>query len=233
MKPPQPALFDPIASSYQRYADVTDELFRPWITRNLPVHVDRAADLGCGSGRWSVLLADHATDVLAVDISAAELRLACTHRSRVNIDYELRSLLDVTPGRDGLFDLVLSVNTLFHLYARQSPDDVVRHVRSLVAPGGLALLIDVVSPGHRSTLHHRWWGLADAARTLRRRRSLPDAWAVFALRQHPVWMLHARTNHPLSRQRFHDVLADQFPGVRFTDDLDPFSCAASWHAPTG
>ena len=224
----QPALFDPIAKAYARYAAITDELFRPWIERHLPVHVGCAADLGCGSGRWTTLLAEHATDVLAVDVSAAELRLACATRSRPNVRYELRSLLDVTPGRDGLFDLVLSVNTLFHLYAEHSPDDVLRHVRSLVAPGGVAVLVDVVSPGDRALWWHRWWGLAEAARTLRRRRSVTNAWAVLALRQHPAWLRHARTNHPLTRERCHDVYADHLPGVRFTEDLDPFTCAAYW-----
>jgi SAM-dependent methyltransferase len=226
-----PALFDPIAGLYQRYAEITDGVFRPWLDRNLPAHADRAADLGCGSGRWSVLLADRATDVLAVDISDIELSLARTSRARANVSYERRSLLDVTTARDGLFDLVVSVNTLFHLHGEHGVDPVLAHVRSLVAPGGRALLVDVVSPGPRSPLHHRWWGVTDAARTLGRGRSVADAWAVFRLRQHPTWMRHARTNHPLTRPRFHDAYSRHFPGAIFTDDLDPFTCAASWQAP--
>lgn len=37
MSHPEPALFDPIAAAYARYADITDDLFRPWIHRHLPV----------------------------------------------------------------------------------------------------------------------------------------------------------------------------------------------------
>jgi 2-polyprenyl-3-methyl-5-hydroxy-6-metoxy-1,4-benzoquinol methylase len=224
------ALFDPLAELYGRYAEINDEVYRPWLTAAVDAAGPgaRAVDLGCGTGRFSGLLADRYDSVLAVDISARELDIARARHARDGVTYEQRSLLDVTPSTDGRFDLVLSVNTIFHLrdHARVLP-----HVRDLVAPGGHAVLVDIVSPdGPRSRrpLTHRWYGVQDAARTLRRRRSLPDAWTVLRIRQHRTWMRHAATNRPLTREQFHQAYGTVFDGARFTDTIDPFVCAITW-----
>jgi 2-polyprenyl-3-methyl-5-hydroxy-6-metoxy-1,4-benzoquinol methylase len=225
------ALFDPLAELYQRYAEITDEVYRPWLTAALDAAGPgaRAADLGCGTGRFTGLLADRYDSVLAVDVSARELELARARPGRPGITYERRSLLDVTPAADGRFDLVLSVNTIFHL---RDHDRVLAHVRDLVAPGGRTVLVDIVSPAGppAGPLRHRWYGVRDAARTLRR-RSPADAWLVLRIRQHPTWMLHAATNRPLCRERFHRAYGAAFPGAVFTDSLDPFVCALTWRAP--
>jgi SAM-dependent methyltransferase len=220
-------LFDPIAELYEQYAEINDEVYRPYLVRALPPRAGRGVDLGCGSGRFTGLLAQRCDSVLAVDVSAREIELARAKRSHSNVDYRVASLLDV-PG-DPPYDIVLSVNTLFHLFGEHGPDVVLPHVRSLVAPGGWAVIVDVVSPGARPLFWHRWWGVQDAARTLARRRSLRDAGTVLRLRQHPVWMTHARVNRPLRRAQFHRRYAALFPGAAFTDTLDPFICALTWH----
>lgn len=224
-------LFNPIAELYERYAEINDAVYRPHIERELPAAGARAVDLGCGSGRFTGLLADRCRQVLAVDIAEREVAIARAKRARPNIEYRVGSLLDLSPEKDGRFDVVLSVNTLFHLFAEHDVDIVLRHVRSLVAPGGAAVIVDIVSPGPRAVLVHRWWGVTDAARTLARRRSMSDAWTVFRLRQHPVWMRHARTNQPLTRPVFHSRYAALFAGAEFTDDIDPFVCALAWRDP--
>ncbi|WP_306212159.1 class I SAM-dependent methyltransferase [Actinoplanes sp. RD1] len=225
-------LFDPIAELYERYAEITDAIYRPHLARMLPAAGVRAVDLGCGSGRFTGLLADRCGHVLAVDIAAREVAIARERRARPNIEYRAGSLLDVAPDRDGRFDIVLSVNTLFHLFAQHDVEVVLRHVRSLVAPGGAAVIVDIVTPGPRAVLMHRWWGLTDAAQTLLRRRSVRDAWTVLRLRQHPVWMRHARTNQPLTRPAFHRRYAELFAGAEFLDTISPFACALVWRAPS-
>jgi 2-polyprenyl-3-methyl-5-hydroxy-6-metoxy-1,4-benzoquinol methylase len=227
------ALFDPLAELYDRYAEINDSVYRPWLTAAVEAAGpgDRAADLGCGTGRFSGLLAGAYGEVLAVDVSGRELELARTRHPAENVRYEQRSLLDVTPATDGRFDLVLSVNTLFHL---RDHDRVLPHVRDLVAPGGWAVLVDIVSPDGaraRTPLMHRWYGVGEAARTLRRRRSVSDAWAVMRIRQHRTWMRHAATNRPLTREQFHTAYGAAFPGAELTDALDPFVCAIRWQRP--
>lgn len=226
--PPTP-LFDPIAELYEQYAEINDEVYRPYLSRVVPDHGVRGVDLGCGSGRFTGLLARRCASVLAVDVSAREIEIARTKRGHPNVEYRVASLLDVGPDRDERFDVVLSVNTLFHLFREHEPDRVLRHVRSLVAPGGCAVIVDVVSPGARPVVWHRLWGVQDALRTYLRRRSLGDARTVFRLRQHPVWMTHARLNKPLTRAEFRRRYGTLFPGAEFTDDLDPFICALRWY----
>ena len=230
------ALFDPLAELYERYAEINDGIYRPWLTQAVAAAGPagpqaRAVDLGCGSGRFDELLADRFGSVLAVDISAPELELARRRHGRDAIRYEQRSMLDVTPATDGRFDLVLSVNAIFHLRDHRT---VLPHVRDLVAPGGWAVLVDIVSPPGgraRTPLMHRWYGVADAARTLVRRRSARDAWVVLRLRQHRTWMQHAATNRPLTRPQFHELYGAVFEGAEFTDSIDPFVCALRWQRP--
>jgi SAM-dependent methyltransferase len=221
-------LFNPIAALYERYAEVTDGLYRPFLERALPAGGDRAVDLGCGSGRFTGLLADRYAHVVAVDIADREIDIARRKRARPNVTYRVADILDVTPRRDGRFDVVLSVNTLFNLFRDHEPGDVLRHVRSLVAPGGTAVILDVVSARSDSALRQRWWGIQDAVRTFGRHRSAAAVWTVLRLRQHPAWMRHARTNRSLTRVAFHERCAAVFPGARFTDRLDPFICALCW-----
>ena len=232
------ALFNPLAELYERYAEINDGVYRPWLTQAVAAAGPggpqaRALDLGCGTGRFEDLLADRYGSVLAVDISTRELTIARSRHARDEVTYAERSLLDLTPATDGRFDLVVSVNTIFHL---RDHDRVLPHVRELVAPGGWAVLVDIVSPPGgraRTPLMHRWYGVGDAARTLRRQRSPGDAWAVLRLRQHKVWMQHAATNRPLTRDGFHAAYGAAFPGAEFTDSIDPFVCAIRWQAPAG
>ena len=131
------------------------------------------------------------------------------------------------------FAPVLPVNTSFHLRAH---DRALPHVRDLVTPGGWAVLVDIVSPPGgraRTQLRHRWYGVADAVRTLRRRRAPAYGWTVLRLRQHRAWMEHAATNRPLTREEFHAAYAAAFPGAEFTDSIDPFVCAIRWRKPAG
>lgn len=224
----QTPLFNPIATLYERYADINDAIYRPYLEGALPAAGGRAVDLGCGSGRFTGLLADRCAQVLAVDIADREIDIAVRKRSRPNVTYRTADLLDVAPGSDGLFDVVLSVNALFNLFRDHEPDAVLGHVRSLVAPGGTAVIVDVVSARSRSMLRHRWWGVEDAARTLGRCRSAAAAWSVLRLRQHPVWLRHAHTNRSLTRAAFHERWSALFPGARFDDGLDRFVCAVRW-----
>jgi hypothetical protein len=52
-----PILFDPLAELYERYAEINDGIYRPWLTQAVdaagPVGPQaRAVDLGCWSGRF-------------------------------------------------------------------------------------------------------------------------------------------------------------------------------------
>jgi len=122
-------------------------IYRPWLTAAVPdlstQPGSRAVDLGCGTGRFTALLADRHTDVLAVDIAARTLAIARATDPQPHVRFEHRSLLEVTPDLDGRFDTVLTVNTIHHLRAHHT---VLPHLRSLLAPGGHLLAVDITDP---------------------------------------------------------------------------------------
>jgi 2-polyprenyl-3-methyl-5-hydroxy-6-metoxy-1,4-benzoquinol methylase len=230
---PAPA-FDSLAELFERFAQITDDFYRPWLTSVIPDRSgqgSRAADLGCGSGRFAELLADRYDQVLAVDVAERGLEIARAKRRRDNISYECRSLLDVTAERDGRFDLVLCVNTIHNV---SDPEPVLSHIRGLVAPGGHAVIVDIVRPYAWSNT--RWWQYVDAAGlaagTLVRRHSLGDALAVLRLRWHPAWIEKVtKQNATLRRAEFRQRYGPTFPGATFAD-LRPVVCAMAWPAAT-
>src|SRR5207244_12490432 len=105
-----------------------------------------AVGLGCGSGRWTAMLTDRYDDVLGVDIADREIAMA--RDAHPSARFEVADLLSVR----GSYDLVFSVNTVHHLRAH---DRVLPHLRSLAAPGGHVVVIDITDPGGWATLDYQ------------------------------------------------------------------------------
>jgi SAM-dependent methyltransferase len=224
------AYFDAFPDLFDRYTAIYDPdgSGDSWILNFLPPHGAKAVDLGCGAGRHTVILAERYREVLAVDISAGMLNLARDKRARPNIRYEQRSLLDVTPERDGLFDAVVSFATIHHLRATER---VLRQVKSLAAPGATLLLADVVRPdeGWRSRDWHLEFARQEAERIRQRTGSDEAAEVAYQLRTHPRWLDHSTTNIPLTREEFKHTYARLFPGAEFEDN-HPIICCMRWGA---
>jgi len=93
----------------------------------------RALDLGAGSGALAVRLRDSGLDVLAVDIEAGGFRAPVPFiRLDLNDPGFARSLRP-----EGGFDLITAVEVIEHL---ESPVGFLRNVRSLLNPGGAAVV---------------------------------------------------------------------------------------------
>lgn len=221
--------FDDFPELYDRFTRIWDGIsgdFDDWVRAQLPAGARRAVDLGCGAGRQSVLLAAAVEHVLAVDVSERMLALA---QRLSTVDYQRRGVLDVRPD-DGPFDVVLSVHALHHA---GDPDTVLPHVRSLLAPGGTLVVADIVDPGGWPTREfhvRRAFGDASVVFDL---TGDPDAAAdVVRLLLHPRWLALTAADTPLTRDAFHRTYERHFPGVRFTDDLNPIMCGAVWTAPS-
>jgi 2-polyprenyl-3-methyl-5-hydroxy-6-metoxy-1,4-benzoquinol methylase len=219
-----PDLFDQFTGLW----DGLDSTFSDWLSASLlDVRGGRAVDLGCGAGRHTLLLADRLNEVLAVDAADGMLEIARRDRSRPGIAYERRDVLAVDPKVVGQFEVVLSVHTLHHVGL---PDLVLPLVRSLVAPGGVAVLADIVDPGGweaRDFHVGRAFSEARAAYGLTGDRQA--ALTVLGLLLHPRWLAMAAADTPLTREQFHDAYTAEFPGVVITDDLHPLMAGAVWH----
>jgi 2-polyprenyl-3-methyl-5-hydroxy-6-metoxy-1,4-benzoquinol methylase len=232
--PEQKIYFDELAELFHTLAADTDPIYRGWVTAHVPdlpgQPGSRAVDLGCGSGRFIDLLASRHTEVLGVDIAAREIDMARREHPQPHVRFEVRSLLDVTADADGQFDTVFSVNTVHHLRAHHV---VLPHLRSLLAPGGHLVVVDIVDPGGWASGVD--WHIHDAfvaAETSYRHRSKDRNVAadILRLHLHPAWLEHVTTNIPLTRQEFRARYGAAFPGAEFAD-LDRVVAAAHWRAP--
>jgi SAM-dependent methyltransferase len=213
-----PELFD----RFTRTWDGISTAFDDWVLGALPAHAGTAVDLGCGAGRHSVLLAGRCDRVLGVDVADRMLAVARAERSRPNVTYERGGVLDVR----GTFDVVLSVHTLHHV---GPPAAVLPHVRSLVAPGGTVVVADIVDPGGWPTPEFHVERAFGDARVVYQLTGDGDAAAdVVRLLLHPRWLQQAATDTPLTRDRFHAVYGEVFPGAVFADDLNPLMCGLVW-----
>lgn len=221
--------YDDFPDLFDRFTAVWDGMsgeFSDWVSAALPGRARAGVDLGCGAGRHSVLLAERLDRVLAVDTSARMLEVARCTRDRPGISYRQQGVLETA----GSYDVVLSVHALHHV---GPPEAVLPHVRSLVAPGGTAILADIVDPGGWPTPEFHQNRAWDSARLVHEATGDVDA-AVDVLRLllHPRWISLARADVPLTRERFHRAYGEVFGGAVFHDGFGPLICSLVWTAPT-
>jgi SAM-dependent methyltransferase len=199
---------------FDRYIELVGGPLDDYLANRLPDRGGRAADLGCGTGRHAWLLSLVFDEVVAVDVSEPMLQHAQRHRAAANIRYQQRDLTDVTTGKDGRFDLVVSAHTLHHV-----PDlpFALEQIRSLVRPGGHVILVDNVDPRHHAP---RRWLVSEARKALlsdlRHRRPVRRAVEVYRLSTHPSWLDHVSTDVFLTAAEFADIHGRVFPGAEFT-----------------
>jgi SAM-dependent methyltransferase len=106
----------------------------------LPTTWDRVLDFGCGAGRLSQALAEHADEVVALDVSAPMLETARSlDRSGGCISFVLATDSDLRAFPDGSFDLVFTERVLQHLPRPVLESYLAEFVRVL-RPGGVAYL---------------------------------------------------------------------------------------------
>ncbi len=136
--------------------------------------------------------------------------------SHPDAQFDVRNLLDVTPEGDGLFDLVLSVNTVHHL---RDHNRVLPHLRSLAAPGGSVVVIDITDPGGWATRKYQEAdAFRDAEESYRERsKDYRIAAKVLELHLHPAWLDHVLNDVPLTRPEFHRQYAAAFPHATFAE----------------
>jgi ubiquinone/menaquinone biosynthesis C-methylase UbiE len=99
----------------------------------------RVLDFGCGAGRLSQALADHADEVVGVDVSPPMVAVARELDPAGRCRFVLNETADLACFADGQFDLVYSELVLQHLPAPVIDGYLAEFVRVL-RPGGVALL---------------------------------------------------------------------------------------------
>ncbi len=113
----------------------------------------RALDLGCGTGHWSVRLAQHGWEVTGIDIVPKALRTARERARRASVEVQFvdGSITALSAAGIGSgFRLVLDFGVVHGL----PPEDVRAVAREVMAvtTEDATLLMYAFSPGHRGPL---------------------------------------------------------------------------------
>lgn len=121
------------------------------------------ADIGCGSGRWAVLLAPRVGELHLVDASEAALGVAKRNLAGLaNVRFHLASV-GTLPFNDGSLDFVYSLGVLHHV-----PDTAaaVRGVAQVLKPGAPLLLYLYYAFDNRPLWFRALWRTSDCFRLI-------------------------------------------------------------------
>jgi len=130
--------------------------FDRYFKANAPRGPKRFLEIGCGASAWLVYFADEfGYSVSGIDYSelGCELARENLRLNRVKGTCECRDLLSVRPNEMGVFDLIFSYGVVEHF---ERPDEVLRILTALLAPGGWIVTIVPNMGGLCGTLQ-RWW----------------------------------------------------------------------------
>ena len=108
-----------------------------------PGRFRRTLDLGCGLGLLSQRLVRRSDRVLGLDVAAAAVAHARNRAAGIpNLTFEQADILDLPPGLDAQFELVVVADTLY--YIDPLGDDLLKKLSArlarLLAPGGVLVL---------------------------------------------------------------------------------------------
>lgn len=144
--------WDRIANTYAK-KPIKDQTAFDNMVKNIRKHVkesDTVLDFGCGTGTYSIAIADKVKSIHATDISEKMLAIATERaheRSIDNINFEHVGIFD-TKLQPASYSVVLACNVL-HL--QQDLNKVLQRINELLMPGGL-LISKTVCAGEKFSL---------------------------------------------------------------------------------
>jgi len=140
------AVYDQIAGEYDERIPGTgpaDEIFTNTEMEFLLGKItagEQVLDMGCGTGRFTVPLAQRGAQVTGLDLSEAMLAVAASKLDEAGLRADMRQGdMACLPFPDGSFDTVTSMLALMHIPLKDRPA-VFREVSRVLKPGGRMLL---------------------------------------------------------------------------------------------
>src|SRR3989475_13069053 len=147
-------VYDAIFERFQPYRDLQADVLE-LVEKGAPhgprrdVHV---LDVGCGPGNFSFVLAEAGFSTIGLEAYAALVELAREKRRAkrlANLAFRHGELAEGAGGRDGSFDMVVSIHGL---YVHPEPLTLLREARRVLQPGGCAVVVNPPPPlGPRAT----------------------------------------------------------------------------------
>jgi len=120
-------------------------------------------DVGCGSGRWAVLVAPRVGHLHLVDISAEALAVAKTNLATApNVTFHLAAIEDI-PLPDGSLDFAYSLGVLHHV---PDPARAIRDIARKLKPGAQLLVYLYYALDNRPLWYRLIWQASTPLRLL-------------------------------------------------------------------
>src|SRR6266571_3113542 len=200
-----------IQSDFDRIALLSNESwnhnahYHGYLMRQIPEQCREILEIGCGTGKFSRLLAQRAERVLAIDLSPQMIRLA-QERSKLypNIDF-VRSDVMTYKFPDNQFDCIATLTTLHHL----TTETILRKIRKALKPGGIFVCLDLYQ---RSKLTDLFFdGVAYPAGLFLRLTKTGKPRPSRGVRE--AYAEHEKTDTYLTLPRVEQICADILPGA--------------------
>lgn len=170
--------YDQIAENYDdtRPPVGVELILRAFSTSSTPLSKISVLDAGCGTGTYSLALAEHVSRVASIDRSRGMIAIAEKKRRksprRAQLAFMLGTMMEM-PFRDSSFDGIMANQTLHHLEDGQSEGfdahrKVLREFARILKPDGVI----VVSTSSQEQIHSGFWFyhlIPQAARRLQKR----------------------------------------------------------------
>jgi len=139
----------------------------PWTRLSLQ---SIGADIGCGSGRWAMLVAPrvghlHVVDAAAEAIDIARSNLGCID----NVSFHHTSV-SALPFDDGALDFAYSIGVLHHIPDTQH---AIRDIAAKLKPGAPFLIYLYYAFDNRSALYRALWKSSNVMRQILSRAPYP------------------------------------------------------------
>jgi SAM-dependent methyltransferase len=128
-----------------------------------------ALDFGCGSGRWSAMVAPRVDELVAVDASPAALEVAKRNVRASNVSFA-QATPDTIQVPDGHFDFIFSLGVLHHL---PDTEGAIRALARKLCSGGTLLLYLYYAFDNKPLAFRAVWRASDIVRRVISRMPFP------------------------------------------------------------
>ncbi len=200
-----------IQADFDRIALLSDETwnhnahYHSYLINQLPEGCRHILEIGCGTGKFSRLIAERAEKVLAIDLSPQMIRLART-RSKLypNIDFIEGDVMTYQLP-DNQFDCIATLTTLHHL----PMTDVLKKIKQALKPRGVFICLDLYQRSNLADLFFD--GIAYPANLFLRSAKTGKFRPSREVRE--AYAEHGKTDTYLSLPQIEQICADILPSA--------------------
>ena len=200
-----------IRSDFDRIAQLPPERwghnshYHSYLLKQLPPNCQEVIDVGCGTGDFARLLAQHAGSVVGIDFSPEMIRQANQNSRGLNNLRFVEADFMTFPIRDETVDAITTIATLHHVPS----EPALRCLSRWLKPGGRLIVLDLFTSGYGRDLA---WKLP--AKTLSVILSALNNGRIRAPRESRIaWHQHAQSDRPLPLREIRQIADSVLPAA--------------------